>query len=95
MSFRRFFTAAASGSFVWCVGMLTLGWNLGRRWKSALFLMQRYTIPAVLVILALLAIYCLVSITIRRCLDARLGELPGGALDTDTTDQNDHDLLEV
>lgn len=95
MPFRRFFAAAASGSFVWCVGMLALGWNLGRRWKLALTLMQRYTVPAVLILLALLAIYCVVSITIRRRLDDRLGELSGGALDTGTRDQNNHDLLEV
>lgn len=95
MSFRRFFAAAASGSVVWCVGMLALGWNLGRRWKPALSLMQRYTIPAVLVILVLLALYCVVSITIRRRLDARLQEMPDGGLEVGTGDQNDHDLLEV
>jgi len=95
MSFRRFFAAAASGSLVWCVGMLALGWNLGRRWKLALSLMQRYTVPAVLLILLLLIVYCVVSITIRRRLDARLQEMPGGALDADAASQNDHDLLEV
>ena len=95
MSFRRFFAAAASGSLVWCVGMLTLGWNLGRRWKPALTLIQHYTIPAVLIILALVALYCIASRTIKRRLDARLEEMPGGALDTDAESQDDHDLLEV
>lgn len=95
MSFRRFFAAAASGSVVWCVGMLALGWNLGRRWKLALSLMQSYTIPAVLVIIGLLALYCVVKITIRRRLDARLLEVPGGALNADAASQDDHDLLEV
>ena len=95
MSFRRFFVAAASGSVVWCVGMLALGWNLGQRWKLALSLMQHYTIPAVLIILVLLALYCVVKITIRRRLDARLEEMPGGALDADASSQDDHDLLEV
>ena len=95
MSFRRFFAAAASGSLIWCVGMLALGWNLGRRWKLALSLMQRYTVPAVLLILLLLIVYCVASITIRRRLDARLEEIPGGALDADAASQNDHDLLEV
>lgn len=95
MSFRRFLTAVASGSLVWCVGMLALGWNLGRRWKVALSLMQRYTIPAVLLILGLLALYCLVKIIIRRRLDARLQEMPGGELETGSTSSDDHDLLEV
>jgi membrane protein DedA with SNARE-associated domain len=95
MPFRRFFAAAASGSVIWCVGMLILGWNLGRRWKLALSLMQHYTIPAVLIILLVLALYCTVSITIRRRLDARLQELPDGALDADAVSQNDHDLLQV
>lgn len=93
MPFRRFFTAAASGSVVWCVGMLALGWNVGRRWKLALSLVQSYTIPAVLVILLLLVTYCIVKITIKRRLDAHLQEMPAGALDTSS--QNDHNLLEV
>jgi membrane protein DedA with SNARE-associated domain len=95
MPFRRFFAAAASGSVVWCVGMLALGWNVGRRWKLALSLAQSYTIPAVLVILLLLVVYCVVKMTIKRRLDARLQEMPGGALDTGVGDQNDHDLIEV
>jgi membrane protein DedA with SNARE-associated domain len=95
MSFRRFFAAAASGSLVWCVGMLALGWNLGRRWKLALSFIQSYTIPAVLIILALVALYCAVSMTIRRRLDARLEQMSGGALDAEATGQGDHDLLEV
>jgi membrane protein DedA with SNARE-associated domain len=95
MPFRRFFAAAASGSLVWCVGMLALGWNLGERWKLAFFLMQRYTVPVVLVILVLLALYCTISITIRRRLDARLHEMPDGALDAESASQDDHDLLEV
>jgi membrane protein DedA with SNARE-associated domain len=93
MSFRRFFAAAASGSVVWCVGVLAIGWNLGRRWKLALYLMQRYTIVAVLVIVLLVAGYFLVRMAIKRRLDARLQEMPGGAMDAES--QNDCDLLEV
>lgn len=95
MPFRRFFAAAASGSIVWCIGMLALGWNVGRRWKLALSLAQRYTIPAVLVILLLLVAYCVVKMTIKRRLDARLQEIPDGALETGASSQSDHDLLEV
>jgi membrane protein DedA with SNARE-associated domain len=93
MPFRRFFVAAGSGSVVWCVGMLAIGWNLGRRWKLALYLMQRYTIWVVLVIVLLVAGYFLVKVAIKRRLDAHLREIPGD--ETDVESQNDCDLLEV
>ena len=93
MPFRRFFAAAASGSLIWCVGMLAVGWSLGRRWRLALYLMQRYTVLAVLVIVLLVVGYFLVKTTIKRRLDARLQEMSDGAMDTG--DQNNHDLLEV
>lgn len=95
MPFRRFFAAASSGSIIWCIGMLTLGWNLGRRWKLALYLMQRYTVPVVLGIILVVVAYYLISQVIKRRLDARLQQMPGGALDADAASQNDHDLLEV
>ena len=93
MPFRRFFAAAASGSIIWCVGMPAIGWSVGRRWKLALGLMQTYTVPTVLVIVLLLAGYCLVKLAIKRRLDARLQALPGGEADSES--QNDCDLLEV
>jgi membrane protein DedA with SNARE-associated domain len=93
MSFRRFFAAAASGSVIWCVGMLTIGWNLGRRWKLALYLMQRYTALVVLVIILAVVAYCLVKLTIKHRLDARLQTAQGDL--TDAESQSDHDLLEV
>ena len=95
MSFRRFLAAAASGSVIWCVGILALGWNLGRRWRLALSLMQHYTVPAVLVILLLVAVSILARRTIKRRLDARLQEMADGGLETGVMGQNDHDLLEV
>jgi len=93
MPFRRFLAAAASGSGIWCLGVLAIGWSLGRRWRLALYLMQRYTIPVVLVIVLLVAGYFLVKTTIKHRLDARLQEMPGGAIDAEN--QNNHDLLEV
>jgi membrane protein DedA with SNARE-associated domain len=95
MPFRRFFAAAASGSLVWCVGMLAIGWNLGHRWKQALHLMQQYTVPAILVIIVLVIGYFLVKTLIRRRLDATLQAMPGGAVDADSEGHNDRDLLEV
>ena len=93
MSFRRFFAAASSGSAIWCVGVLALGWNLGRRWKLALYLMQRYTVPVVLLILLAVAAYCLITRVIKRRLDARLQEMAGD--ESEAGNQNDPDLLEV
>jgi membrane protein DedA with SNARE-associated domain len=93
MPFRRFLAAASSGSVIWCVGMLTIGWNLGRRWRLALYLMQRYTALVVLVIVLALVIYYLIKLTIKRRLDARLRTSPDGV--TDAESQSDHDLLEV
>lgn len=93
MPFRRFFAAAASGSVIWCVGILAIGWNLGHRWRLALSLMQRYTVPVVLVIILLVVGYFLLRTAIKRRLDARFQEMPGGAKDAEG--QNKHDLLEV
>jgi len=66
MPFRRFFVAACSGSIIWCVGMLTAGWILGRRWLIALSLMRAYTLPTLGVIALLVVIYILARITINR-----------------------------
>lgn len=66
MPFRRFFAAACGGSIIWCVGMLTAGWVLGRRWWIALSLMQAYTLPTLGVIASLIVIYILARITINR-----------------------------
>ncbi|MGH2494655.1 MAG: DedA family protein [Ktedonobacteraceae bacterium] len=93
MPFRRFFAAAASGSIIWCIGMLTLGWNLGHRWRQALNLIQTYTVPTVLVIALLLVVYCLLRLAIKRRLDARLQAASDDV--TDVESQNDHNLLEV
>ncbi len=57
MPFARFLLAAASGSLIWCATFLTLGWELGPRWKLALYLMQVYTLPTCCGLLLLLVIY--------------------------------------
>jgi membrane protein DedA with SNARE-associated domain len=93
MPFRRFFAAASSGSLIWCVGMLAIGWNLGRRWKLALHLMQTYTLPVVLVVVLVAVAYFVVRLAVKRHLDARLQTVPGE--ETSVQDQSGHDLLEV
>ena len=93
MPFRRFLAAASSGSVIWCAGMLAIGWSLGHRWRQALSLIQTCTVPTVLVIVLLLAGYCLVKLAIKRRLDASLQAASDSAIDAG--EQNDHDLLEV
>jgi len=73
--------------------MLTIGWNLGHRWRLALYLMRTYTVPVALVIVLVAVAYFVVRLAIKRHLDARLQTAPGEV--TSVQDQGDHDLLEV
>ena len=93
MPFRRFLLAASSGSIIWCIGMLLVGWNVGHRWRMALSLIQTCTVPTVLVIVVVAVAYCLVKLAIKRRIDASLQTVSDGV--TDAGSQSDHDLLEV
>lgn len=66
MPFIRFFSAALSGSLIWCVALLYLGWSLGRRWPLALRLMQHYTLPTLSIVLLLIAGYITVLFLVKR-----------------------------
>lgn len=88
MSFLRFLLAAASGSAVWCVAFLVVGWELGPRWKLALHLVQSYTLPTLGALLLLLVIYLFARRALNNYLKKRLGV---GA----ETPVRDHDLLEA
>ncbi len=57
MNFFRFLGAAATGSFLWCLALLSLGWWLGQRWRVALHLMQQYTLPAIALLVILIVAY--------------------------------------
>jgi membrane protein DedA with SNARE-associated domain len=72
MPFQRFLIAAMSGSIVWCVAILAVGWSLGRRWHLALYLIQSYTLPALAIIALAIAVYVLARLTINRRLKHRL-----------------------
>lgn len=54
---RPFLIATAAGSLVWCVVMVGLGVVLGANYTIALHLIEQYTIPAILVLVALGAGY--------------------------------------
>ena len=50
---RPFLIATALGSLVWCIVMVGLGVVLGANYTIALHLIERYTIPAIIVLVAL------------------------------------------
>jgi membrane protein DedA with SNARE-associated domain len=52
-----FLVAALVGSLVWCTVMVTIGDLLGANYVVALQLIQRYTIPAIIVVVVLFAGY--------------------------------------
>jgi len=74
MPFPRFLLAAFSGSVIWCVTMLVVGWELGPRWEIALQLIQEYTLPALVVLLLLAVLYLFIQRKITRYVKMRLGE---------------------
>ena len=57
LSLRTFLIASTIGSLIWCAVMVSLGVVLGANYTVALKLIQRYTIPAVVVLIVLLAVY--------------------------------------
>lgn len=57
--FSSFFASASIGSIIWCIGMLTIGWNLGARWRIALDLLSHYTLPFIVGLVLLLLLYIL------------------------------------
>lgn len=89
MPFPRFLIAALSGSLVWCVAILSVGWSLGRRWRVALYLIQSYTLPTLGIIALALAIYLLARMAINRRLRQQV-HVEGG-----TNSQQSDELLEA
>lgn len=88
MPFLRFLAAAMSGSLIWCVAMLVIGWELGPRWKLALHLVQTYTLPTLCALLLLLVIYFFA----RRAFNAYLQKRLEAVADKPVCEQ---DMLEV
>ena len=76
MPFARFFIAALAGSIIWCTGILYLGWALGSRWPLAFDFMKHYTIPAITILIALIALYILIKYIIKRHLLPKLRPAP-------------------
>lgn len=72
MPFRRFLLAALSGSIVWCIGILSIGWVLGPRCLLALHLVQSYTVPAIGGLILLIVITGLIQYRVNRFIRAKL-----------------------
>lgn len=72
MSFPRFLLAALSGSIVWCVTLLFVGWELGPRWKLAMYLIRYATLPTLGALLILLVAYFFARRAITRYMKRRL-----------------------
>jgi membrane protein DedA with SNARE-associated domain len=57
MPLRAFYTATTIGSLLWCSVLVSLGYLLGVHYMIAVNLIERYTIPAIIVLAALVAGY--------------------------------------
>lgn len=57
MPLRKFFLATFIGSLIWCAVLVGVGDALGNDYTIALRLIQQYTIPAVIVLVALIGGY--------------------------------------
>ena len=92
MPVPRFFVAASAGSIIWCIALLSIGWNLGHRWRVAFYFMQRYTLPTVGGVVLLFALYVLVMYLVKRY----LGRFGANAPTSDMLEhKQDSELLEV
>jgi membrane protein DedA with SNARE-associated domain len=54
---RSFYTATLIGSLVWCAVLVTVGYVLGADYMVAVHLIEQYTIPAIIVLVVLVAGY--------------------------------------
>lgn len=93
MPFRRFFVAASSGSILWCTVILFVGWALGRHWKMAYNFIQTYTLPALGMLILLIAAFFLVKHAIRRHLCGQMEAVSDA--ESKIEKQDSRDLVEV
>jgi membrane protein DedA with SNARE-associated domain len=93
MPFRRFLLAALSGSIVWCIGILAIGWMLGPRCLLALHLMQSYTIPAICGLILLIAMTLLVQYRVNRFIQSKFSSITASQEVQEQPDSGD--LVEI
>ena len=93
MPFLRFFVAASSGSILWCVVILSIGWTLGRHWRMAFNLMQAYTLPTLGLLALLIVAFFLIKHAIKGRLSDQMEVVPD--VESHVEKQDSRDLLEV
>lgn len=76
LPYASFVIATAIGSLVWCAVMVTLGYVLGQNYLVALHLIERFTLPALIVLAVLVAGYA--------WLHRRLAQAASGATKPDS-----------
>ncbi len=76
MERKKFLLAASAGSILWCIALPSIGWALGRRWTIALYFLQQYTLPTLLVVAAFIVLYVLVMRRVKHNVNARLHSSP-------------------
>ncbi len=54
---RVFYTATLIGSLLWCAVLVTIGYLLGVHYMLAVTFIEQYTLPAIVVLVALVAGY--------------------------------------
>ena len=54
---RAFYTATLIGSLIWCAALVSIGYVLGVHYMVAVALIEHYTLPAIVVLAALVAGY--------------------------------------
>ena len=93
MPFRHFFVVALSGSILWCVTVLSIGWTLGRQWRVAYSFIQTYTLLTFGLLALAIAAFFLIKYAIRR---HQRGQTEAASdEESDIERQDTRDLLEV
>jgi membrane protein DedA with SNARE-associated domain len=92
MNFVRFFCCALLGSLIWCVSLLVVGWNLGKRWELAVPVIQQYTVPVLGLAVVLIGLYIFSTRLIKHFLHTHFQASTEVAHDTEERNRN---LVEV
>lgn len=93
MNFIRFLCCALLGSLIWCVTMVVVGWNLGKRWELAVSVIQQYTVPVLGGAILLIGLYIVAGRLIKRWLHRNLKESTDDV--TSDVDKRSRKLVEV
>lgn len=90
MAFGKFLIASIMGSVIWCGVLLYIGWCLGNSWELAMYVIQAYTLPVLLLLALGVGLYIGCAYIIKRRLRAR-----ARALAEEQTAEQDQQILQV